>query len=113
MIDPGHPLFGRTYQLAGMACLPDHVRYCQVEILPHRLGYIPVSSTNLVRQSCGERVVLTAEAISQFVVTFHRILSEGRRNDASDRRSRGLGISAKKRAKRHRAGGLADSHGGD
>ena len=51
--DPAHPLFGRTFQLAGMARLPGAVRYCQVHLFPNRLGYISVASTDLAPTSTG------------------------------------------------------------
>src|SRR5262249_55523843 len=44
--DPGHPLCGRVLKLVGLASLPGHIRYCQVEILPDHYGYVPVSCTD-------------------------------------------------------------------
>jgi hypothetical protein len=57
--DPCHPLYGRTLKLSGLTRLPGHVRHCQVEVLPGRIGFVPVCCTNLSTEPRPEPTILT------------------------------------------------------
>ena len=67
--DPSHPLYRRVLKLAGLASLPGHIRYCQVEILPDRYGYVPLSCTDLSTKPRPEPTLLTVTALSVFGLT--------------------------------------------
>ncbi len=111
--DPSHPLFGRVFQLVGLARLPGHVRHCQVEIFPGRFGYVPVASTNLGGNPPELRAVLSQTAIEQFVATFQAVALERRCNDVTKHSSAHLGTSVGNRPDSRRQRNHSDSHGGD
>ncbi len=75
VIDPAHPLYGRTFDLFGLARLPGYRQYYQVEIFPDEMTYIDVSSTNLSTAPPQKTSCLTPDALQDLVTTFRDILS--------------------------------------
>ena len=71
--DPGHPLFGRALKLAGFACLPGHVRHCQVEIFPDQYAYIPVPAPICRKSHAPNPPLLTATAIAELASAFSKL----------------------------------------
>lgn len=98
--DPRHPLFDKTFKLAGMARLPGHVKHCQVEIRPGQYGYIPVSSTNLSTAPFRAETLLTAESVQDLVAMFQTLPGARRAKHATKGKSRGVGTAKRKRKKR-------------
>jgi hypothetical protein len=110
--DPGHPLFGRSLKLAGIAYLPGHIRHCQVELFPDQFAYIPVRSTNLSTEPRSAATVLTATAIAELVATFQAVAIARRTNHAKRKQSARMVATANQRTRRGRRGDRAHPHGG-
>jgi len=110
--DPGHPLYGRSLKLTGLAQLPGHIRHCQVEIAPGQFSYVPVSSTDRCTQPCLEPTVLTAAAIADLVALFQAMPAARRKNHAIDNQSRHLDPTARRRPRDRGCGHRAGPHGG-
>ena len=110
--DPGHPLFGRVLKLSGFACLPGHVRHCQVEIFPDRFTYIPVRSTNLSQEPRPAPTLLTASAIAELAAIFQAEGLTRRPSHAKRKQSAGLGAAARQRTRRGRRSDRGRPHGG-
>src|SRR5512135_2217460 len=109
--DPCHPLYGRTLKLSGLARLPGHVRYCQVEVLPGRFAYIPVACTDLSADPRPEPTVLTVAAVEALVAAFQAL--RGRRSHhAAHPKSPRLDAPVPERARRGRRGDRQGPHGG-
>ena len=92
--DPCHPLYGRTLKLSGLACLPGHVRHCQVEIVPGQIGFVPVRCTDLSTEPRPEPTILTPVAIEELVAAFQAMRLARRCNHASRGKSARLGSSS-------------------
>lgn len=113
--DPCHPLFGRTFPLAGIAYLPGHVRHCQVEICPGQFAFIPVRSTNLSPEPHPEPTALTATAIAELVATFQAEVAgtQTRRNNHAQRhQSAGVGGTDRQATRCHHRSHRRRAHGG-
>ena len=113
--DPCHPLFGRTFLLAGIAYLPGHVRHCQVEICPGQFAFIPVRSTNLSPEPHPEPAALTATAIAELVATFQAEVAgtQTRRNNHAQRhQSAGVGGTDRQPTRCHHRSHRRRAHGG-
>src|SRR5512135_1006211 len=110
--DPCHPLYGRTLKLSGLARLPGHVRHCQAEILPGRIVYIPVTSTDLSNEPRPEPTVLTVAAIEELVAAFQATRSGRRSNHAAHPQPARLGAPAPERARRRHRDDRQGPHGG-
>ena len=108
--DPCHPLYGRTLKLLGLARLPGYVRHCQVEILPGRIAYIPVASTNLSTEPRPEPTVLTGAALEELVAAFQAWCGR-RSNHAASPKSARLDTPDPERSRRGRRGDCPDPHG--
>jgi hypothetical protein len=108
--DPGHPLFGKTFRLSGLARLPGHVRHCQVEVLPGLIAYIPVVSTDLCSEPRPEPTVLTVAAVEALLAAFQAVRSGRRSNHAADPKPARLGTPTPERARR---GHRSDHQGSD
>jgi hypothetical protein len=109
--DPGHPLFGKTFNLSGLARLPGHVRHCQVEVLPGLIAYIPVASTDLSAEPRPEPTVLTASVDGELVAAFQAV--RGRRhNHATRPKPACLDAPGPRRTNRRHRGDRQGSHGG-
>jgi hypothetical protein len=111
--DPAHPLFGREFQLLGIARLPGHVRHCQVEILPGQCGFIPVASTSLSTELRPEPTILTLISLENLVATFQGLLKSRRGADAAKRKTGRVGATVSERTDRRRRRHRSNSHGGD
>jgi hypothetical protein len=109
--DPSHPLYGRTLKLSGLACLPGHIRHCQVEVLPGQIAYIPVASTDLSTEPRPEPTVLTLAALEELVASFQAVRRR-RRNHEAHPKSPGLDTPGTKRARRRRREDRPGPHGG-
>jgi hypothetical protein len=95
VVDPCHPLFGRTLKLVGLASLAGHVRHCQVEIYPGRYGYVPVACTNLSTQPRPEPTLLTMDAMEDLLRIFQAACTAGRCKHAAKQRR--VGRTARRR----------------
>ena len=71
--DPCHPLFGRSFKLVGIACVPGHIRQCQVELFPGVYGRIPVAATNLSTVRRPKPTVLTLPGLEELVACFQAL----------------------------------------
>jgi hypothetical protein len=110
--DPGHPLFGRVFKLAGLAQLPGHVRPCQVETAPGQFGYLPVRSTDLSTQPRPQPTILTSSAVAELVAVFQAMPTARRTKHATNTQSRRVDHHARQRTSGHRRGHRASPHGG-
>jgi hypothetical protein len=110
--DPGHPLYGRVLKLVGLACLPGHIRHCQVELLTDQIAYIPLRSTNLSTEPRSEPTVVTATAIAELVAIFQAEAKVRRSNHANRKQSARLGTTARQRTHGRRRGHRSRPHGG-
>ena len=111
--DPRHPLFGREFKLAGLACVPGHVRHCRVQIMPGIYGLIPVASTDLCATPRPEPTVLTLPALEEMVACVLALPVARRKCHATNRQSKRVGSSGQRPARRGRRRGPLHSHGGD
>jgi hypothetical protein len=84
--DPTHPLFGKCFQLSGLATLPGNVRHCHVEIRSGQYGYVALASTNLATGVPPSRTVLTPEAITDLVTLFQSVSRQKRSKNATNYR---------------------------
>ena len=110
--DPGHPLFGKTFMLSGLARLPGHVRHCQVEVLPGLIAYIPVACTDLSAEPRPEPTVLTVAALEALLAAFEAVRSGRRSNHAADPKPAHPGTPAPRRARRGHRGDHQGPDGG-
>jgi hypothetical protein len=110
--DPAHPLHGRVLKLVGLACLPGHIRHCQVELCPDQIAYIPVRSTNLSAEPRPEPTIVTATGIAKLVATFQAVAKVRRANHGHGKQSARLGATARQRTRGRQRGHRARPHGG-
>ena len=97
MTDPRHSLYGRKFKLAGIACVPGHVRHCRVEIMSGVYGLIPVASTNLSTTPRPEPTILTLPALEEMVACFLALPVVRRKYHATNRQSKRMGSSDQRR----------------
>lgn len=81
--DPTHPLYGREFQVAGIARLPGYRRYYQVAIFSDEFTYIPIDATDHATSVRPPSSLLTFQSIGWLVDTFQRIQA-GRTRDATE-----------------------------
>jgi hypothetical protein len=110
--DPCHPLYGRTLKLSGLARLPGHVRHCQVEVLPGRIGFVPVRCTDLSTEPRPEPTVLTPAAIEELVAAFQAIRAGRRCDHATRGQPTRLGSSPHRGTRRGGRSHRSRPHGG-
>jgi hypothetical protein len=110
--DPGHPLFGKTFKLSGLARLPGHVRHCQVEVLPDLIAYIPVACTDLSAEPRPEPTVLTVVAVEALLAAFQAVRSGRRGDHEADPKPARLDSPVPERARRGHRGGPQGPDGG-
>jgi hypothetical protein len=112
VIDPGHPLFGRTLKSLGLTGPPGRARYCRVEVLPGQPGYILVASTNLSTEPRPEPTVLTLAAVEELVATFLNWRNGRRSNHATRTQPASLDAPGGRRTQRRHRGDRPGPHGG-
>ena len=79
VVDPTHPLFGKRFQLSGLATLPGNVRYCHVDLGTGQYGYVAIASTSRATGLQPAGTILTPEAITD-LLTLYRTVSRKKRS---------------------------------
>ena len=110
--DPCHPLFGRSFKLVGIACVPGHIRQCQVELFPGVYGRIPVAATNLSTVRRPKPTVLTLPGLEELVACFLALPVVRRTCHATDRKPKRVGSSIQRSASRRDRRSPSHPHGG-
>lgn len=100
VVDPAHPLYGKTFKLFGLATLPRHVRSCQVEIAPGLISHIAIASTSLGFKPIENPTILTANAVRELATLLMDLSPKTRRPKDERKQPATLGKPQRRNSKR-------------